>query len=109
MFELQVEFTPSSIHKFDTHIQVNVRGWKTISLRVGGTIEPPCVDIDVVSLVFSSSPVPVVPFCDSIRGDFVGVVSILLSTSGTPAKACLKCSKSGWHCSGRRKNSEIAI
>ncbi|PFX34680.1 Calponin-likey domain-containing protein 2 [Stylophora pistillata] len=45
--ELQVEFTPNSIHKFDTHIQVNVRGWKTISLRVGGTVEPPCVDIDV--------------------------------------------------------------
>ena len=47
----QVEFTPNSIHKFDTHMQVNVRGWKTISLRVGGTIEPPCVDIDVVSAV----------------------------------------------------------
>lgn len=46
--EFQVEFTPTSIHKFDTHIQVNVRGWKTISLRVGGTIEPPCVDIDMV-------------------------------------------------------------
>ena len=45
-----MEFIPSSIHKFDTHIEVNVRGWKTISLRVGGTIEPPCVDIDVVSL-----------------------------------------------------------
>lgn len=45
--ELQVEFTPNSIHKFDTHIQVNVRGWKTFSLRVGGTVEPPCVDIDV--------------------------------------------------------------
>lgn len=44
-------FTPNSIHKFDTHIQVNVRGWKIISLRVGGTIEPPCVDIDVVSTV----------------------------------------------------------
>ena len=44
-----MEFSPNSIHKFDTHIQVNVRGWKTISLRVGGTIEPPCVDIDVVS------------------------------------------------------------
>ena len=44
-----MEFSPNSIHKFDTHIEVNVRGWKTISLRVGGTIEPPCVDIDVVS------------------------------------------------------------
>ena len=48
-FFLQVEFTPNSIHKFDTYIQVNVRGSKTVSLRVGGTIEPPCVDIDVVS------------------------------------------------------------
>lgn len=49
LFNPQVEFTPNSIHKFDTHIQVNVRGWKTFSLRVGGTVEPPCVDIDVVS------------------------------------------------------------
>lgn len=49
LFSLQVEFTPTSIHKFDTYIQVNVRGSKTVSLRVGGTIEPPCVDIDVVS------------------------------------------------------------
>ena len=49
LFNPQVEFTPNSIHKFDTHIQVNVRGWKTISLRVGGTVEPPCVDMDVVS------------------------------------------------------------
>lgn len=50
--ELKVEFSPNSIHKFDTHIQVNVRGWKIISLRVGGTIEPPCVDIDVSSFQF---------------------------------------------------------
>ena len=49
LFSLQVEFTPNSIHKFDTYVQVNVRGSKTVSLRVGGTIEPPCVDIDVVS------------------------------------------------------------
>lgn len=50
--ELKVEFTPNSIHKFDTHIEVNVRCSKTISLRVGGTIEPPCVDIDVNSFQF---------------------------------------------------------
>ncbi|EDO32806.1 predicted protein, partial [Nematostella vectensis] len=47
--ELVVHFSPDTIHKFDTHIQVNVRGGKMISLRVGGTVEPPCVDIDVVS------------------------------------------------------------
>ncbi|XP_048577373.1 cilia- and flagella-associated protein 47-like isoform X2 [Nematostella vectensis] len=45
--ELVVHFSPDTIHKFDTHIQVNVRGGKMISLRVGGTVEPPCVDIDV--------------------------------------------------------------
>jgi len=38
---------PTAIVKFDTWIQVNIRGWKTIDLRMGGTVEPPEVDIDV--------------------------------------------------------------
>lgn len=48
-FLLQVEFTPDYVHRFDSEIEVNVLGWKTISLRVGGTVEQPCVDVDVVS------------------------------------------------------------
>ena len=35
--------------KFDTRLEVAIRGWKTIDLRMGGTVEPPLVDIDIVS------------------------------------------------------------
>ena len=45
----KVEFTPDLVHKFDSEIQVNILGWKTIKLRLGGTVEQPCVDVDVVS------------------------------------------------------------
>ena len=45
-----MEFTPDLVHKFDNEIEVNILGWKTISLRLGGTVEQPCVDVDVVSL-----------------------------------------------------------
>ena len=44
-----MEFTPDLAQKFDCEIEVNIVGWKTISLRVGGTVEQPCVDVDVVS------------------------------------------------------------
>ena len=47
--EIKVYFTPNAVLKFDTRVQVAIRGWKTIELRMGGTVEPPCVDIDVVS------------------------------------------------------------
>lgn len=47
-----MEFTPDLVHKFDSEIEVNILGWKTISLRLGGTVEQPCVDVDVVSRSF---------------------------------------------------------
>lgn len=47
-----MEFTPDLVHKFDSEIEVNILGWKTISLRLGGTVEQPCVDVDVVSRCF---------------------------------------------------------
>ena len=37
------------MHKFDSEIEVNILGWKTIVLRLGGTVEQPCVDVDAVS------------------------------------------------------------
>jgi len=49
--ELKIILTPNALIKFDTRIQVAIRGWKTLELRVGGTVEPPCVDIDLVMLV----------------------------------------------------------
>ncbi|XP_033635373.1 cilia- and flagella-associated protein 47-like isoform X1 [Asterias rubens] len=45
--ELGIFLTPSAVMKFDTRLEVAIRGWKTIELRMGGTVEPPMVDIDV--------------------------------------------------------------
>lgn len=47
--ELKIHLTPSAVMKFDTRLEVAIRGWKTIELRMGGTVEPPLVDINVVS------------------------------------------------------------
>jgi hypothetical protein len=46
--ELKVQLTPSAILKFDTKIQVAIKGGRTLELRMGGNVEPPTVDIDVV-------------------------------------------------------------
>ena len=43
-----MKLTPDSILKFDTRVQVSVKGCKNLELRMGGTVEPPCVDIDLV-------------------------------------------------------------
>ena len=51
--ELSIILSPNALIKFDTRIQVAIRGWKTLELRVGGSVEPPCIDID---LVRSQSP-----------------------------------------------------
>lgn len=50
--ELSVSLMPGAIMKFDTHVQVAIRGGKTLELRMGGTVEPPCVDIDLVSVIY---------------------------------------------------------
>ena len=47
--ELKVDLAPNAVMKFDTRVQIAVRGWKTLELRMGGTVEPPIVDISVVS------------------------------------------------------------
>ncbi|RDD38935.1 Cilia- and flagella-associated protein 47 [Trichoplax sp. H2] len=50
--EIKVDFTPTVVQKFDTSIHVKIRGWKTISLRVGGRVEEPRVDIDKQQFYF---------------------------------------------------------
>ncbi|XP_076799523.1 cilia- and flagella-associated protein 47-like isoform X2 [Clavelina lepadiformis] len=50
--ELKIVLSPTAVVKFDTWIQVNIRGWKTIDLRMGGTVEPPEVDIDIKAFKF---------------------------------------------------------
>jgi hypothetical protein len=42
--------TPQAMVKFDTRVQVAIKGGKTLELRMGGTVEPPTVNIDLVGL-----------------------------------------------------------
>lgn len=44
-------YRPENVQKFDTTIQVDILGWKTIFLRMGGQVEYPVVDLDIVSLI----------------------------------------------------------
>ena len=45
--EIKIHLTPNAVIKFDTRVNVNIRGSKTLELRMGGTVEPPIVDIDI--------------------------------------------------------------
>lgn len=47
--EIKIHLTPNAVMKFDTRVQVAIKGLKTLELRMGGTVETPCVDIDIVS------------------------------------------------------------
>jgi len=46
--ELHVKLTPDAVLKFDTRVNVAIKGGKSLELRMGGTVEPPTVDIDLV-------------------------------------------------------------
>lgn len=48
--ELTLELHPNALIKFDTRINIVIRGGKTLELRTAGAVEPPCVDIDLVCL-----------------------------------------------------------
>ncbi|KAL8606797.1 hypothetical protein ACOMHN_049626 [Nucella lapillus] len=50
--ELRVSLTPEAILKFDTRVQVAIKGGRVMELRMGGTVEAPEVDIDVTSFNF---------------------------------------------------------
>ncbi|XP_036357875.1 cilia- and flagella-associated protein 47-like isoform X1 [Octopus sinensis] len=50
--ELRLSFTPTTLVKFDFNLEVDIRGWKVISVRVGGFVNNPCVEIDVPDFIF---------------------------------------------------------
>lgn len=50
--ELHLSFTPTSIMKFDFNLEVAIRNWRNLFLRVGGSVENPCIEIDVPSFTF---------------------------------------------------------
>ncbi|CAB1422248.1 unnamed protein product [Pleuronectes platessa] len=44
---LKIHFTPDAVIRFDTRVEIALRGMKSIELRVGGSVEPPNLDISV--------------------------------------------------------------
>ncbi|KAL5010428.1 hypothetical protein ScPMuIL_012733 [Solemya velum] len=50
--ELKVQLTPTNVLKFDTRVQVSIKSGKILELRMGGTVEPPSVDIDMDTFNF---------------------------------------------------------
>ncbi|XP_041638088.1 cilia- and flagella-associated protein 47-like isoform X2 [Cheilinus undulatus] len=51
---LKIHFNPDSVIKFDTRVEIALRSMKSIELRVGGSVEPPNVDISVSDFQFYS-------------------------------------------------------
>ncbi|KAM3857125.1 cilia and flagella-associated protein 47-like [Diretmus argenteus] len=49
---LNIHFNPDAIIKFDTRVEIALRNMKSIELRVGGSVEPPNVDISVSHFQF---------------------------------------------------------
>ncbi|XP_074521086.1 cilia- and flagella-associated protein 47-like [Halichoeres trimaculatus] len=49
---LHIHFTPDSVIRFDTRVKIALRGMKSVELRVGGSVEPPNVDINVSHFQF---------------------------------------------------------
>ena len=50
---ISATLTPNAVMKFDSQVKIAVRSGKQLELRVSGTVEPPLVDIDLVSLALS--------------------------------------------------------
>ncbi|XP_068446525.1 cilia- and flagella-associated protein 47-like isoform X2 [Clinocottus analis] len=49
---LKLHFSPDSVVKFDTRVEIALRNMKSIELRVGGSVESPNVDISVARFQF---------------------------------------------------------
>ncbi|XP_034145586.1 cilia- and flagella-associated protein 47 [Esox lucius] len=64
--EIQVHLNPRAVMKFDTRVEIALRNMKSLELRVGGSVEPPLVDINIKSFLFHgvhSGSSRGVPFC----------------------------------------------
>ena len=46
-FWFKVTISPKTAGKFESLLQVNIRGWKTIEVRINGIVDTPRVDTDV--------------------------------------------------------------
>ncbi|KAM8722646.1 cilia- and flagella-associated protein 47-like isoform 1-T1 [Acanthopagrus schlegelii] len=49
---LKIHFNPDSVIKFDARVEIAMRSMKSVELRVGGSVEPPNVDISVPDFQF---------------------------------------------------------
>ncbi|XP_075257847.1 cilia- and flagella-associated protein 47-like isoform X3 [Convolutriloba macropyga] len=59
--EITVSLHPTQVIKFDSHLMVSFRNWKTLDLRIGGVVEPPSVELDVKSFKVGGC------YCGSVR------------------------------------------
>ncbi|XP_070711754.1 cilia- and flagella-associated protein 47-like [Pempheris klunzingeri] len=79
---LKIHFNPDSVIKFDTRVEIALRNMKSIELRVGGSVEPPNVDISVSHFQFSSVHVgsqQAIPFVVTNRSSAAAQVTFGLS------------------------------
>ncbi|CAL1538368.1 unnamed protein product [Lymnaea stagnalis] len=70
--EIRVSLNPDSIIKFDTRIQICIKGGKTLELRIGGSVESPVINIDVGSFNFGGvfcGSAAVMPFKMENKGE----------------------------------------
>ncbi|XP_033113331.1 cilia- and flagella-associated protein 47-like isoform X2 [Anneissia japonica] len=81
--ELKIYLTPGALMKFDTRLEVSIRGWKTIDLRMGGTVAPPSVNIDMPAFQFGGV------YC----GSELALPFRLINKVRTPAKAVFDLSR----------------
>ncbi|CAI9721780.1 ciliaflagella47-likeassociated and flagella-associated 47-like isoform X2 [Octopus vulgaris] len=81
--ELRLSFTPTTLVKFDFNLEVDIRGWKVISVRVGGFVNNPCVEIDVPDFIFGGV------YCGSMATIPFNIINKLSYTSYTCDKSSM--------------------
>jgi len=50
-----MEMIPVNLVKFDARVNIAIRGGRVQEIRLGGAVEAPCVNIDVVSEINTCS------------------------------------------------------
>ncbi|KAM9836041.1 cilia and flagella-associated protein 47-like [Aulostomus maculatus] len=79
---LKIHFSPDTVMKFDTRVEIALRNMKPLELRVGGSVEMPNLDISVASFKFYEVHVGskrVIPFTLTNRSSAAAWVSFDLS------------------------------
>ncbi|XP_029931399.1 cilia- and flagella-associated protein 47-like [Myripristis murdjan] len=79
---LKIHFNPDAVIKFDSRVEIALRNMKSIELRLGGSVEPPHVDLSVSHFQFHGVHVGsqrAIPFTLSNRSSATARVTFDLS------------------------------